>query len=367
MTPLKHGKAQTLRSRSLKSVAMRLDQLLQKQNNNFDLLRLLAAGMVVWGHAYAISPTASKEDLISQWVQFEFAGSYAVKLFFFLSGLLVMQSLLTRASMAHFFVLRVTRLMPGLLAVTALCGLVMGPLLTSLSASHYFMQPETWRFILLNAVLKTQYELPGVFGANPTSAVNGSLWTLPVEALCYALVWLSGLLLLSRNRWLCTAVIAAIVLALQIDGAGWMARIHLTPGAASPIAHFMLGAMMALWRDKLVVSARNLSLVGLATISVCQSEWFPLFFVLWANLWAVYLSASQALLKWRLPGDASYGLYLSGFVIQQCLMVWWPQMGPVQNTLLALPMALMYGFLSWHWVEKRAIHWANMKLARKLL
>lgn len=334
---------------------------MQKENNNFDLLRLIAAAMVVWGHAYAISPSEGKEDLIFRWVQFEFAGSYAVKLFFFLSGLLVMQSLLTRTSGTHFVLMRVARLMPGLLAVIALSGLVMGPLLTSLSVSDYFTHPETWRFMLLNAVLKTQYELPGVFFSNPMTAVNGSLWTLPAEAVCYALVWLFGVLFLSRHRWLCTVLIAGIVLALQTDGANWMARIHLTPGAVSPMTHFMLGAMMALWRDKLVLSARSLSLVGLAAIAVCQSEWFPLLFVFWANLWAVFLSTPRAVLSWRPPGDASYGLYLSGFAIQQCLTVWMPQMGPVQNTLLALPLALIYGFFSWHCIEKRALRWAKMK------
>ena len=35
---------------------MKLSELLRKENNNLDIFRLLAACMVIYGHAYAIAP-----------------------------------------------------------------------------------------------------------------------------------------------------------------------------------------------------------------------------------------------------------------------------------------------------------------------
>jgi len=57
----------------------------------------------------------------------------------------------------------------------------------------------------------------------------------------------------------------------------------------------------------------------------------------------------------RLPGDYSYGLFLYGFPVQQALAALYPSLAPDALTALALPVALLCAFASWHAVERRAL------------
>ncbi len=55
-------------------------------------------------------------------------------------------------------------------------------------------------------------------------------------------------------------------------------------------------------------------------------------------------------------GDPSYGMYLSGFVIQQTL-VWagWVHLDPWLSFAEGAVLAMTFGYASWHLVEKRAM------------
>ena len=53
-----------------------------------------------------------------------------------------------------------------------------------------------------STLIDLRYTLPGVFEDNPSNAVNGSLWTLPVEMRMYILVAIAGLLGVLRHRML---------------------------------------------------------------------------------------------------------------------------------------------------------------------
>ena len=47
------------------------------------------AAMVIYGHAYALLPTEGSIDPIGKLLGFDYSGSLAVKIFFFLSGYLI--------------------------------------------------------------------------------------------------------------------------------------------------------------------------------------------------------------------------------------------------------------------------------------
>ena len=64
---------------------MRLSDLLQRDNNNLDIFRLIAAALVIYGHAYAIAPQEGHSDVLARLLGYDYSGSLAVKLFFFLS------------------------------------------------------------------------------------------------------------------------------------------------------------------------------------------------------------------------------------------------------------------------------------------
>ena len=60
--------------------------------NNFNLIRLVAAWLVIYGHAWAITGSGGG-DLVTRLTQFKFAGGVAVDVFFVVSGFLIAASL----------------------------------------------------------------------------------------------------------------------------------------------------------------------------------------------------------------------------------------------------------------------------------
>lgn len=85
---------------------MKLSELLKKENNNLDVFRLVAACMVIYGHAYAVVPQAGYVDVVARLLGHDYSGSLAVKIFFFLSGLVVTNSLLHKRDVLHFAIAR---------------------------------------------------------------------------------------------------------------------------------------------------------------------------------------------------------------------------------------------------------------------
>jgi peptidoglycan/LPS O-acetylase OafA/YrhL len=85
---------------------MLLQEILRKENNNLDIFRVIAAMMVIYGHAYAILPSSGPGDILTGLLGFDYSGSLAVKIFFFLSGLVVTNSLLTKRNLLQFLIAR---------------------------------------------------------------------------------------------------------------------------------------------------------------------------------------------------------------------------------------------------------------------
>lgn len=58
-------------------------------------------------------------------------------------------------------------------------------------------------------------------------------------------------------------------------------------------------------------------------------------------------------------GDPSYGIYIYGFLIQQVvIMCFNGQMSSQLNTIIALPIACLFGYASYHLIEK---HFLKLK------
>jgi len=169
-------------------------------HNHFNGIRLVAAWLVIYGHAWAITG-APGGDLLAQATAFKFAGGIAVDMFFVISGFLIAASL-QRNSLRGYLSSRALRILPALVACVALSVFVLGPLLSS--APDYWRDASTWRYLWSNATLyRAEFFLPGVFDALPQRAVNGSLWTLPIEASLYVLLLIAGVLgVIDARRYL---------------------------------------------------------------------------------------------------------------------------------------------------------------------
>ena len=151
------------------------------KNNNFDLLRLFGAALVVYGHSYPLTGAAAPGFAANP------VGTIGVKIFFVVSGYLVAQSWVRDSHLVRFAVRRGLRIFPALTVVVLVSVFFLGPVFTSLPLDEYFPHPLTSAY-LRNIVLYISYALPGVFEHNTyPAAVNGSLWSLPAEFAMYLL------------------------------------------------------------------------------------------------------------------------------------------------------------------------------------
>ncbi|OYU45084.1 MAG: hypothetical protein CFE44_09370, partial [Burkholderiales bacterium PBB4] len=178
---------------------------------------------------------------------------FGVILFFFISGYLVSQSWAQKPSWLAFIRKRFIRIVPGL-AGCLIFTVLLGAALTTLPALAYWQSEELPAYLLKNLLLQNYLPLPGVFASNPVAAVvNGSLWTISVEASCYL-----GLMALGLLGALATPARAVSVLVLTLVGAMlWGQHVNLFRAmvvhAALPgyYAAFVCGALVFLMRTYL--------------------------------------------------------------------------------------------------------------------
>ncbi len=330
------------------------------RNNNFNLLRIVAAGAVLVSHAYPLSLGRGTPEPLERALGMDL-GTLAVLTFFAISGYFISQSFNNRHSIVEFTVARALRIYPGLLAVLVLTVFALGPVFTKLELSAYFTDRETLLYIPRNLRLwPLQYELPGVFGDNPyPKAINGSLWTLAYEVGCYAMVALVGIAGLALNRWrfagfLVVYAIWYIAAPLVLSNYGHRVILYDIHLLTLP---FVMG--MALFQFRQHLPLRLPLLVLLATTSAMShgSPWFHELFVLTWAYGVFYLGFLQyePLLNYNRLGDYSYGTYIYAFPVQQVIAAVYTECTPAVMITLSLPITLLLAILSWHYIEMRAL------------
>ena len=332
-------------------------------HNNLTALRWFAAGLVLYGHAFVF--LGLPEPLFLQWVPM---GPLGVYIFFAISGYLVAQSWERDPHVLRFLAKRALRIFPGLAVCTLLSVLVLGPLLTTLDAGTYWRNEHT-RGYLTNMALYITYHLPGVFANNRLPhAVNGSLWSLPVEFFMYLLLALLGLLAAAfkavSNRLMAWAV-GVMALVFMLLAALWAGTttealvIYRTDLRQVPMCgvYFLVGASLFCFKLTKYFTLSNvlLALVLWLCLGV-QPHWFAM--AAWVVLPFVVLAFGLARQPWLVrmhARDYSYGIYIYAFPVQQTLVSFWPQMALPAYLLSTLVITVALAALSWHFVEKPAL------------
>ena len=96
------------------------------RDNNFNLLRILAALGVLVSHAYPISLGAGTPEPLSALLGDVTLGTVSVMIFFSISGFFITRSFAGRTSLARFMQARCLRLFPALIVVLIVTVLVCG-------------------------------------------------------------------------------------------------------------------------------------------------------------------------------------------------------------------------------------------------
>lgn len=337
-----------------------INDALNKRNDNFLLIRIIAASMVIYAHAPAIAPAVNNIDIFVSLGFGNYSGMIAVNIFFLISGFLVTGSLIRQnGDIIRFFKLRALRLIPAFFINLITLALIIGPIATRLPISQYFSNSETWKYITQNMKFSTHmlWSLPGVIEAGEgasidASSVNGSIWSIPAEARMYLLLGLLGLLGLFSTKRIATGAIFTLL----ITGALFPQYLPLHRTWIEPGAYFGIGALVFLHRDSIRVSwLLVIGLIILAFITRHLPSYqatFPLALSGIVFALAYITPTFQFIEKY---GDPSYGIYLWGWPCQQFIAHTIPQAGLFLHTVLSIFLSIIFGYASWHLIEKHAM------------
>lgn len=318
------------------------------RENCYDLMRHFAALLVLYSHQFALH--GATEPVYPFWDSYGFV---AVAIFFSISGYFMPESFRRSGNFIEFAKRRLKRLLPAMVVCSFLMTYVLGAIYTSESKWDYITSHFAWITFLKYSLFLGQ-SIPGVFSNYVyPNALNGSLWTLPVECLCYVAI---GVVFSFSQSW-------KVILALFAGSIlGTASLVHTGTGFAFygvPLNYLcMFGICFS----------------GGALLSVTKEAWHP-------NKWFLLMFAMAGMflmpggLEYSVIGtfsitlmvaiigdtfkekfingkfDVSYGMYIYGFPIQQIVINkithrFWPGMA------ISFVLALIAGYLSYRFVEK---------------
>ena len=324
------------------------------RDNNFNLLRILAAMGVLISHAYPIALGAGTPEPLSALLGGITLGAVSVTIFFSISGFFITRSFAGRRSFGQFLQARALRLFPALVVVLLVTLVVSGIWLTT-AASGVFWGAASGYFLHNVTLFAMRHDLPGVFTSNPYGpAINGSLWTLNYEVLCYLGVVLVGLAGALTRPWLFAL---ALISFFAVYGMNIAHPLHPRIDSLLMLGlPFAIGMSFWVWRRVIPLSAPlAVVLLGLAYFSRQTAIIEPVLgLALSYTAFVIGYAKIPALAAYNRLGDYSYGAYVYAFPIQQMLASFGIVM-PLPNMAMALPLTLGCAVLSWHLVEAPAM------------
>lgn len=342
-----------------------LSHYLKRGENSFGILRILAASAVVFSHAWTTTNGSTHPEPLQIETGYPL-GWHAVNLFFALSGMLIAGSLHSQRSISAFFVSRLLRIYPALVAV----------ILATAILSAAIVNPEIWsskeaaEYVLRNLFLiGASATIPGVYADIPEQyMINVPLWTLKFEVFAYFtvagfsyLTWKAPRLFSLKYLTLFVLIFGSFLMLTfgRMEVHGFLDHtVRLTFA-------FYIGVACWLWRDQIRITLGIL--VGLIALNVIllwlDFQYIPAQIILLGAL-AIYVGTIKYGIATEFTDkqDYSYGIYIVGYPIQQGIMAVTNVANPWQNFLFAMMLAVPVAAISWNLVEKPALRLKNTLL-----
>ncbi|HKS64510.1 MAG TPA: acyltransferase [Xanthobacteraceae bacterium] len=317
--------------------------------NSYDFVRFCAASAVLFSHHFDLSGLPEpqvpgfREDF----------GEVAVEVFFCLSGFLICRSLQKSPSWTQFVAARVLRIYPTLafaLIASSAATFIWYRNSPNLAAHAAYVGDNLLLFA--NGVTQT---IPGVFTDATRQDINDPLWTLPYELWCYAALAL--LFVFGVRRSAAGIVTVTLLVTTAWAAEPWLDDFDLGPLESFEVfrlgSYFMSGAMLAvLWRW-IGGHAVALGATGLIT-ALALRNLLPIdtvFHSLALAATVVGLGSSGLMAWFSRGGDASYGMYVFAWPVQQFVLL---LIAPFWLSLtVAFLATAALGYATWHAYERR--------------
>lgn len=316
------------------------------RNNSFDLLRLVAALLVLWSHQFSLLGMAEPQII---------NGTLGVYIFFGISGYLNAQSILNNASWWRFLIRRAQRIYPALFVFALFCVAV-ALLVTTADMATIWEKIPTFVFKNTAILFGLEQKLPGVFLSNPVSGINVTLWTLPNEIKLY--IYLALVALAARYSPRNLLVIFSLLLVGLLIWFVVSTKNMDTVSFLKFAVIFLTGTLFAaIERQSGIVTA------FVVLIAICVASAFSASVV---SFFPAIALASILFGKLRSPSwlrpriDISYGFYLYAYPVQQIVasyrLPFW------ESLLLSLAGSVFLGIASALLVERPALAWGRRNL-----
>jgi peptidoglycan/LPS O-acetylase OafA/YrhL len=334
-----------------------IEQSLDARKNNLDIIRFIAATLVLFSHAYPLTTgnNASEPFAILTNGQMTY-GEFAVSIFFVISGFLITQSFDRSRNAINYMKARALRIFPGLILCVLLTVFVLGPVFTDLSLAEYFRNRETYDYFKVITLYWLQFDLPGMFTQNIwPGAVNGSLWTLWYEFFFYIVVVALGVTRLLDKRVVLLGFILSSAL-FFIGKGGFYTDLF---------RYFSAGMVFYLFRKQIKMNV-ILAVVSLVVLIVTANlGYFEFAFTILGGYLIFFLAFETRLRLHNFGkfGDFSYGIYIYAFPIQQVVTsMFQNEITPFENFLYSFPPTLVLAVMSWYVIEKRALKYKKITM-----
>jgi peptidoglycan/LPS O-acetylase OafA/YrhL len=338
---------------------------LRQHTNAFDLIRLVAAGLVLWSHQYSLM--GLREPFVD--VLGASYGGLGVYIFFAISGYLNTRSLAQHHSVQVFLLNRALRIYPALAACvlfTVILGFVVA------TDRHAYLSMKLLSYIAKDTTLffDVRTGVPGVFERNAfPEALNGSLWTLPYEVKMYVVLALC-LAAMRYNLALPIIVFAGAALITILGTAGLLPPLPRDNFWVIFSTLFLAGSVVGAAQTFAGLPAAIATLVAISLAFAGIGERLLAWQLL---LTAVVIAAGSIALPSRLrpPLDLSYGVYLYAFPIQQLSATlftdFWPALAfsAVPTFALALLSALFIERYALRLKNRPVTFWLGKRPARQ--
>ena len=350
-----------------------MDEKTDKRKNNFNIIRTSACLFVFTGHMARILGT--EPPMFSGCCLHEMG----VAILFMLAGYLVTESWLKDPNPLCYGIRRFFRLWPPFAVMILIMTFCAGPLLSGLGRDGYF---QSWYISYLgNLRFYITYALPGVFTDLPVpNTINGSLWTMPVEAAMYIVTPLIATLLrmYRRSNRSFGAAVFLVVLFLSVDLyfitflRGTQIIIYRTDLVS---AHhlglsYMTGILFTYPQMQKILNLQKaclgMGLLLLFTLAPPPIVYFLMDMIVPYFVFSFALAQAPVFQSHGRRMDLSYGIYLYGFFFQQLTVQTLRKNnlapGFVQTLIISAVPTFLAAVLSFYLVEKPVLSYSHKLL-----
>lgn len=325
----------------------RLSDFLISRSNNLGVIKFVAALLVIVSHSYPLSLGNEYNDILATISKESIGlGSLAVSIFFFSSGLFLTRSILKKPSAKKYLASRIKRIFPPLILVVIVTIFISGFFLSNYSFQEFFSNTQTYKY-MLNGLLIPIHDLPGVFVNNIYGpVVNGALWTLPIEFICYIILLIlmkMNLLNLKYCKYLLPIAILVFLIIFYIP----IPLLSSIKGYLLPMFSFFMGSAYLLFSDRIVMYFKYFfaSIILFIIFVFCGYGEISLFLFFPYILCYLCFFIPQCSNNLGKIGNLSYGIYLCAFPVQQCMVfINGGSMNVLTNQILSIPLSILIGY-----------------------